>query len=107
MELIRSILGDIELEGETGVWRIDASSETPETGVELIRLHFSAPEEAAPPKVRLKWSVPQLDMQSRWHPACRFDRNIPPDWSAPVSSTLASSIPLMQFLNLKGENRMN
>ena len=106
MELIESILGNIELEGETGVWKIGASSETPEAGVELISLHFSAPEKAAPPRVMLKWSVPQLDMQSRWHPACRFDRNIPPDWSAPVSSTLASSIPLMQFLNLKGENRI-
>jgi len=106
MNLIESILGPIELEGETGVWRIAASSETPEAGVELIHLQFSAPEAAPPPRVTLKWSVPQLDMQSRWHPACGFDRNIPPDWSEPVSSSLASSLPLMQFLNLKGENRL-
>ena len=89
MNLIESILGPIELEGETGVWRIAASSETPEAGVELVRLQFSAPEAAVPPHITLKWSVPQLDMQSRWHPACGFARNIPPDWSAPVSSTLA------------------
>ena len=106
MKLLKSILGDVELAGDTGVWRIAASSETPEAGVELIRLKFSAQAAAPPPKVSLKWSVSQRDMQCRWHPSCRFDRNIPPDWSAPVSSSLASSIPLMQFLNLKGENRV-
>lgn len=106
MKLIRSILGDIELAGKPGVWRIAAEEETPEPGLQLIHLKLSAPEAAVPPHVTLKWSVPQLDMQSRWFPSCRFDRNISPDWNAPVSSSLASSIPLMQFLNLKGENRV-
>ena len=106
MELLKSILGDVELAGDTGVWQITAGAEMPEPGLQLIHLKLAAPDAAVPPHVTLKWSVPQLDMQSRWHPACGFDRNIPPDWSAPVSSSLASSIPLMQFLNLKGENRV-
>ena len=106
MDRIKSILGDIGIEGETGIWRISVDSVIPENGLELILLKFTAPEAAEPPRICLKWNVPQLDMQSRWTPACRFDRNIPPDWGAAVSSSLAFSIPLMLFLNLKGENRI-
>lgn len=106
MHLIQSILGDIELTGETGNWRVAASGETPEPGLELIHLRFSAPEVAVPPHVKLIWRTPQHDMQTRWYPMGHFNRNIPPYFAAPVQSNLASSLPLMQIVNLNDENRV-
>ena len=106
MELIKSILGNIELIGETGNWKISAVSEIPEPGLELIHLDFSAPKAEVPPHVTLKWSTPQIDMQIRWFPAGQFGRNIPPDFTAMIPSNLASSIPIMQLINFKDENRV-
>lgn len=106
MKLIESILGDIELTGETGAWRISASSEIPEAGLELIRLKLSAPEAAALPNIVLDFSTPQIDMHTRWYPQGRFNRNIPPDFTAPLPSSLASSIPIVQIVNLEDENRV-
>ena len=68
MKLIESILGDIELVGETGSWQIAASSEIPETGLELIHLKLSSQEAAVPPKIVLEFSTPQVDMHTRWYP---------------------------------------
>ena len=106
MNLIKSILGNIELTGETGSWQISASSETPEKGLELIHLDLSAPEAAVPPHIVLQFSTPQLDMFTRWYPMGHFNRNIPPYFAQHVWSNLASSLPVMQTINLEGENRV-
>ena len=106
MNLIKSILGNIELTGETGSWQISASSETPEKGLELIHLDLSAPEAAVPPHIVLQFSTPQLDMFTRWYPMGHFNRNIPPYFANHVWSNLASSLPVMQTIDLEGENRV-
>ena len=106
MNLIKSILGNIELSGKTGSWRISASSEIPEAGLELIQLNFSAPEAAAPPHIVLTFNTPQLDMHTRWYPMGHFNRNIPPYFAQPIRSNLASSIPVIQTISLAGENRV-
>lgn len=106
MELIKSILGNIELTGETGSWKISAVPETPEKGLELIHLDLSAPEAAVPPHIVLQFSTPQLDMFTRWYPMGHFNRNIPPYFANHVWSNLASSLPVMQTIDLEGENRV-
>ena len=106
MNLVKSILGDIRLTGEMGNWQFSASAEILEPGLELIYLRFNAPAADIPPHVMLEWSTPQIDVQCRWLPIMRFFRYPPPNWSSAVPSSLTSSIPLMQFLNSKGENRI-
>ena len=106
MKLIESILGDIELTGETGSWQITASSEIPETGLELIHLKLSSQEAAVPPKIVLEFSTPQVDMHTRWYPQGRFNRHISPDFTAFIPSSLAISIPILQMVNLEGENKV-
>lgn len=104
---INTIVGEVEVRGGFGnEWRVSLDRTTAETGVEEIRIRLEADAPAVLPETTLLWSVPQLDMQTRWTPSCGFNRNIPPDWGGPLSSNLASSAPVMAFLNLKGQNRM-
>ena len=84
MKLIESILGNIELTGETGTWRISASSEIPEVGLELIRLKLSAPEAAALPQVRLlrgdvrDFPLAEAACDLIWHGAAPAVLGLPP-----------------------------
>ncbi len=104
---INTIVGEIEAKGNFGnEWRVSLERIGAETGVELIKIRLEADSPLVPPEMSLLWSVPQLDMQTRWTPSAGFNRNIPPDWGGPLCSNLASSAPLMSFINLKGQNRM-
>ena len=106
MEQIKSILGKIKISGETVNWQISARTESPEQGLEFIHLKLSSPEPAMLPPLSLKWNVPLLDMTARWCPDAKYDRHIPPNWGKALSSMLTASIPLVQLINLKDENRM-
>lgn len=107
MMIIKTIVGDVEVKGDFGNgWRFSFEQTAAETGVEQIKIRLEADAPQTPPEMSLNWSVPQLDMQTRWTPSCGFSRNIPPDWGRALSSNLAFSAPLMSFINLKGQNRM-
>ena len=100
-----TMIGEIRIAGELRNWNLACTKESPEPGVELVHFAFRAPELSDPPNVRLEWRVPQLDMQFRWHTAATFQRNIPPDWGAPLESSLAYQVPAVQLGALDGENR--
>lgn len=101
-----TMIGEIRIAGELRNWNLACTKESPEPGVELVHFAFRAPELSDPPNVRLEWRVPQLDMQFRWHTDATFQRNIPPDWGAPLESSLAYQVPAVQLGALDGENRL-
>ena len=101
-----TMIGEIRIAGELRNWNLACTKESPEPGVELVHFAFRAPELSDPPNVRLEWRVPQLDMQFRWHTGATFQRNIPPDWGAPLESSLAYQVPAVQLGALDGENRL-
>ncbi|MEI3040674.1 MAG: glycoside hydrolase family 36 protein [Victivallales bacterium] len=105
--MIQSTVGEICVKGDFGTaWTLSHTQTVLEPGLEVIRLHLETPDELPPPGFTLSWSVPQLDMQTRWHPKSIFNRYIPADWGGSTESDLATSAPLMAFLNLKGQNRL-
>lgn len=104
---IQSTVGEIRVEGDFGTaWKQTHTRTELDPGIEVIRFHFEADRELPPPQITLSWSVPQLDMQTRWTPKSNFNRYIPADWGSKTTSDLASSAPVMAFLNLKGQNRL-
>ncbi len=103
---IASILGEMRLEGDLSGWHLTHTRTELEPDLEIIRFHLEAERDLPPPSLRLFWEVPQLDMQTRWMPGGLYHRNLPPDWGAGTSSQLASNMPMMTFLNLKGQNRL-
>ena len=103
---IACMVGEIRVAGELRNWNLEYVKESPEPGLELVRLRFHAPEPSEPPNIRLEWGVPQHDMQFRWHTGAMFQRNIPPNWAGPLESSLAHHVPLVQLGSLGGENRL-
>ncbi len=103
---VACVFGEIRITGELGGWSVSARRETSGPGLEFIHLTLESPAPAVPPRLKLDWSTPQLDMQFRWHPMGRFDRALPADWGNPVTSNLASSAPVMQVGGIDGNNRM-
>ena len=104
--IIPSILGEIRLEGNLAGWQLTHTGTILEPDLEEIRIQMESDQELPPPQMSFLWSVPQIDMQTRWTSGSIFRRNLPPDWSGKESSQLASNIPMQTFLNLKGQNRL-
>ena len=104
--IIPSILGEIRLEGNLAGWQLTHTGTILEPDLEEIRIQMESDQELPPPQMSFFWSVPQIDMQTRWTSGSIFRRNLPPDWSGKESSQLASNIPMQTFLNLKGQNRL-
>ena len=103
---ITCMLGELWIEGELADWELSCQVEPGEPGVEQLRLNLRSEVPAEPPAIRLKWSVPQFDMQYRWHPGAGLQRNIPPEWGAPLDSSLTSFAPVVQFGAIDGGNRL-
>ena len=91
---------------ESSNWKLNTATEITASGVEFLHLVFHTETPSIPPKTEIKWEIPNLDIQTRWSPVITFNKFIPADWSSPLISNLASSAPVMAFLNLHGENRM-
>lgn len=104
--VIESILGTLNLNGETGSWRIAVSGRTVEPGLEHIRIAMETAAPAPPPRLLLEWRVPLTEMHFCWHPAGGFNRKIPADWTAALHSDLATSAPVLLLGSQSGENRL-
>ncbi len=103
---VACIFGEITITGELGGWNVSARREPSMPGLELIHIRLASSVPAVPPGLKLSWKVPQLGMQFRWHPMCRFNRALPADWGEAVTSNLASSAPVMQLGGIAGNNKM-
>mgnify|MGYP002673358008 FL=1 len=103
---IQTSVGEIAVTGEFGTaWNLTHSKTELEPGLELVHLHLETEGELPPPQIRLLWYIPQVDIQTRWAPMVNFNRYLPPNWGCETKSNLASSAPIMAFLNQKGQNR--
>ena len=91
---------------ESSDWKLNTATEKTASGVEFLHIVLHTEKPSVPPKTEIKWEIPNLDIQTRWSPVINFNKNIPADWSSSLTSNLASSAPVMAFLNLHGENRM-
>ena len=91
---------------ETSNWKLNTQTETSSSGIEFLHIMLHTENPSIPPKTEIKWEIPNIDIQTRWSPVITFNKFIPADWSSPLCSNLASSAPVMAFLNLHGENRM-
>lgn len=103
---IQTSVGEIAVTGEFGTaWKLEHTKTELEPGLELVHLHLETEGELPPPHFSLQWFIPLVDIQTRWAPMVNYNRYLPPNWSCETKSNLASSAPIMAFLNQKGQNR--
>ena len=103
---IQTSVGEIAVTGEFGTaWKLEHTKTELEPGLELVHLHLETEGELPPPQFSLHWFIPLVDIQTRWAPMVNYNRYLPPNWSCETKSNLASSAPIMAFLNQKGQNR--
>ena len=91
---------------ESTKWQISSHREITPDNIEFLHLDFHAPEPLEPPRTQILWRIPMLDIQVRWTPLAGLSKNVPPEWSLPVTSNLATGAPVMTFCNLRGENKL-
>lgn len=91
---------------ESTKWQISSHREITPDNIEFLHLDFNAPEPLEPPRTQILWRIPMLDIQVRWTPLAGLSKNVPPEWSLPVTSNLATGAPVMTFCNLRGENQL-
>lgn len=97
---------EIRIEGLTDGWEGSLAKEQPEDGLAFFRLKLTSQQPQRPPKVKLAWEAPIVDIHARWHPQAGFSRNLPPDFAGPAQARGNSSAPVMSLYDLNGRNRL-
>lgn len=96
----------VRLEGGGEGFRGSLSSETPEKGIELVRLRAESDEAARPPVLRLAWSHPTVGVHGYWHPGAGHDKGLAVSWAPGWRSKATSSAPVGCLYDLGGRNRL-
>jgi len=97
-----------EIEGVPEGWRIAGSAVSPEAGLHLFTWTLTADAERALPQLKLRFAVPQQDIQVKWRPCYGKSHHYFPSWweGGNVLTNLALNAPVFSYLNLEGENRL-
>jgi alpha-galactosidase len=103
---VRTSTCEIRLEGDRSGFAAELSAEPVGPGVDVVTLRLAASRPAPPPRVRLVWSQPVVDVQGSWHPSIGRNRGLSPDWGAPRVSRVTSGAPIRCLYNLAGQNRL-
>jgi len=96
----------LRLEGGGEGFRGYLSSETPEEGIELVRLRIESDEAGRPPVFRLVWTHPIVDVHGYWHPGAGHDKGLAVGWTPGWRSKATSSAPVGCLYSLGGRNRL-
>jgi alpha-galactosidase len=102
-----SQIGEVEVLGQAGAFKVRLRQAGSKEGVEVLRLTATAQEETIPPRLTLRWRIPQADIQGTWTPISGRNRQLRPDWSGFKATSRATfSAPVYSLYNLAGRNRM-
>ncbi len=97
----------IEIAGDLGSFSLSVDVSTETAGVEVATLRLSSDAPAAPPRLRLTWSMPAHDVHGYWTSAARFNKALGPDWGPDrVSSMLSRNAPVMMLFGADDGNRL-
>ena len=55
--------------------------------------------------VTFQWTLPIVNIRYCWHSACKFNRELHPDWRESIVTSIATSAPVFCFLDAAGKNR--
>jgi len=98
---------DIRVETELGTFELEVSQREVEPGVEIARLRLTSGSPAAPPHLKLLWSLPSHDVQGLWTTASGPRKTIGPDWyMSTVESKLARHAPVLSLYGGDDGNRL-
>ena len=78
-------------------------------GVEFVRIRIGSASAAMPPKVRLEWTHPAVDIHSHWDTGSGYGWHVFPDWWMnwkPLSAKGSSGAPVVALFNASGRNRL-
>jgi alpha-galactosidase len=95
--------------GDTGNFRLRISTQETKPGVfeATIELVSKTGQKQVPPTFGLEWSLPAVNIHGNWSPATQRDRRVQPIWGAKtLSSTLASSAPVISMFGHNDQNRL-
>lgn len=87
-------------------WNLSAKCRTVEKDVQEITVSIGSRRgESLPPQLCISWSIPQCDIQYRWHTS-KGCGAIPADWGQPLYSSLSGDSPILALMGNDGNNRL-
>ncbi|WP_246120383.1 glycoside hydrolase family 36 protein [Cohnella terricola] len=94
------------LSGSDGRFRATLSAESPEEGIDLVRVRIVADSPETPPALKLSWEHPIVDVQGVWHPNAYRERGLSPDWAGGYTSRSTRSAPVVCLFGGDNHSRM-
>ena len=104
---VDTALGEMRISGNFAKdWNLSAKCRTVEKGVQEITVSIGSRRgESLPPQLCISWSIPQRDIQYRWHTS-KGCGAIPADWGQPLYSSLSGNSPILALMGNDGNNRL-
>lgn len=96
----------IKLSGLADGWEADLSCDEAADGLSFVRLMLRSNTSQRPPRVKLAWTMPVVDLHARWCTSLGLDRHVPPDFAGPASARGNSGAPVMSLYSFTGRNRL-
>ncbi len=93
----------IKIEGELGAFIAAITSKEVAPGLEIISLSLTSEQFAVPPKLKLEWSFPSIDVYQFWNSNIRTDKVT--YYGNDIRSRASSQVPLISFINGNDRNR--
>lgn len=93
----------IQIKGDLKDFTVELSSRIIEEGLEIVTVKLSSEKAATPPKFRLEWKFPSVDVAKFWTP--NFGVNKANFYGVNVSSRSTRLAPIITFMNTQDENR--
>jgi len=93
----------IEIEGDLGSFSHEFSSNESENGLQIVTLKITSDQAASPPKFKVKWNIPSLDIYQYWNSNIKTDKVT--YYGNDLRSRASSQVPLISYMNSGDQNR--
>ena len=98
--------GDVTLDVENrGDWKVELTREVAADGVEIARLRLDCAAEKTPPRTKVSFKIPQVDMGYVWS-VNGNDCGVSANWGGWGETEVAIGMPLMVFFNGNDRSRL-
>ena len=110
MTEIRTEAHTIKLMGDAGPFAASLAERRVEPGLTVVTLRLSAAEPTSPPRLKLAWTHPAVEIHAHWSPSCGPRRGNDVYWGENHTpwyrSKASSGEPVICLHNMQGQNRL-
>lgn len=99
---------DLVVEGDFSDFALSWEVQELQPGLESVKLILKTQKAASPPRFKVKWAIPSVEIYGFWTSSAFFGKAIHPEWSksSRVSARASQEAPVLSLYNFADTNRL-